>query len=129
METDIYPKNKPELAGKVDGAIGEGSSFHAEFGYYAQGVGPETAVLPRGRGKRLVKVNNENTSGVTGLCLEVHDLAIFRYVAGRPKDLEFTRELARHKMIDRNTLITRLNDTKMSKADRSRIKSRIQANF
>ena len=129
METDIYPKNKPELAEKVDGAIGEGSSFHAEFGYYAQGVGPETAVLPRGWGKRLVKVNNENTSGVTGLCLEVHDLAIFRYVAGRPKDLEFTRELARHKMIDRNTLIKRLNDTKMSKADRSRIKSRIQANF
>jgi len=27
METDVYPKNKPELAGKVDGAIGEGSSL------------------------------------------------------------------------------------------------------
>ena len=28
MEADIYPKNKPEEADKVDGAIGEGSSFH-----------------------------------------------------------------------------------------------------
>ena len=43
MESDIYPRNKPELADKVDGAIGEGSSFHQRYGYYAQGVGPDTA--------------------------------------------------------------------------------------
>ena len=48
METDIYPKNLPELADKIDGAIGEGSHFHAMHGYYAQGVGPETAILPKG---------------------------------------------------------------------------------
>ena len=40
METGIYPKNKPDLAAMVDGSIGEGSFFHAEYGYYAQGVGP-----------------------------------------------------------------------------------------
>ena len=83
MDTDIYPKNKPELAAVVDGSIGEGSLFHAEFGYYAQGVGPNTAVLPEGWQSRLVRINNENTNGVTGLCLEVHDLAISKYVAGR----------------------------------------------
>ena len=104
MEADIYPKNKPELADKIDGAIGEGSSFHAEFGYYAQGVGPETSVLPREWDRRLVSVSPENTDGTTGLCLEVHDLAISKYVAGRRKDLAFNRELARHEMIDRNTL-------------------------
>ncbi len=92
METDIYPKNKPELAAMVDGSIGEGSFFHAEFGYYAQGVGPTTAVLPEGWQERLVSVRNENTNGVTGLCLDVHDLAISKYVAGRPKDLQFTGE-------------------------------------
>lgn len=45
MEADIFPKNKPELSNLVDGAIGEGSFFHEEFGYYAQGVGPETAIV------------------------------------------------------------------------------------
>lgn len=129
METDVYPKNKPELADKVDGAIGEGSSFHAEFGYYAQGVGPETAVLPKGWHDRLVRVSNENTNNVSGLCLEVHDLAISKYVAGRAKDLEFNRELIRHKMIDRDTLIMRLSDTVMSKSDRARIRSRILSNI
>lgn len=47
MEADIYPLQAPELADKIDGAIGEGSQFHLTYGYYAQGVGPETALLPR----------------------------------------------------------------------------------
>jgi len=129
MEADIYPKNKPGLAALVDGSIGEGSFFHAEFGYYVQGVGPNTAVLPDGWQGRLVSIRNENTDGVTGLCLEVQDLAISKYVAGRPKDLEFTRELARLKMIDRSTLKQRLIKTELSRSERSRIRSRIEANF
>ncbi len=127
METDVYPKNKPELAELVDGSIGEGSFFHAEFGYYAQGVGPNTAVLPDGWQERLVGIRNENTNGVTGLCLEVHDLAISKFVAGRPKDLEFTQELARHRMIDSSTLKQRLKKTELSKSERSRIRSRIES--
>ena len=39
-ELDIYPLRRPELAEVIDGAIGEGSPFHATFGYYAQGVAP-----------------------------------------------------------------------------------------
>ena len=34
---------RDHLADKIDGAIGEGSQFHQTYGYYAQGVGPETA--------------------------------------------------------------------------------------
>ena len=61
MELDVYPRNKPDRATLVDGSIGEGSFFHEQFGYYAQGVGPETAVLPDGWEKRLVSISNENT--------------------------------------------------------------------
>jgi hypothetical protein len=83
MEADVFPRNHPERAELIDGSIGEGSSFHEQFGYYAQGVGSSTAVLPRGWEQRLVRVKNANTGGVEGLCLEVHDLAISKYVAGR----------------------------------------------
>ncbi|MDA8348362.1 MAG: hypothetical protein M0038_06110, partial [Pseudomonadota bacterium] len=38
-EADVFPKNHPELADLIDGSIGEGSSFHELYGYYAQGVG------------------------------------------------------------------------------------------
>ncbi|WP_243655895.1 hypothetical protein [Roseateles saccharophilus] len=47
-KADIYPLNAPELADRIDAAIGEGSQFHETYGYYAQGVGPETATLPAG---------------------------------------------------------------------------------
>ena len=36
MEADLYPRARPELADKVDGAIGEGSRFHQTHGYNAQ---------------------------------------------------------------------------------------------
>ena len=47
-EADVYPLNHPERADLVDGSIGELSPFHETFGYYAQGVGEETATLPVG---------------------------------------------------------------------------------
>ena len=54
IEADVYPKHHPDRADLIDGAIGEGSDFHETFGYYAQGVGPTTAVLPTGWDLRLV---------------------------------------------------------------------------
>lgn len=129
METDLYPRNRPERAELVDGAIGEGSQFHEQFGYYAQGVGPETAVLPAGWEERLVRIDNPNTNGIAGLCLEVHDLAISKYVAGRPKDMEFTRTLAAHGLTDRAMLLARLSKTKMVKTLRAAVRGRIEADF
>ena len=126
MEADIYPRHKPELADRVDGAIGEGSKFHEQFGYYAQGVGPDTATLPAGWECRLIRVENSNTGGYVGLCLEVHDLAISKYVAGREKDLEFTRELARHGMTKKAILLTRVKSTKLQPALARIVRGRIE---
>ena len=86
VEADVYPKNHPERWELIDGSIGELSPFHRTFGYYAQGVEPGTAVLPAGWEARLVTVRNPNTRDASGLCLEVHDLAMSKYVAGREKD-------------------------------------------
>ncbi len=129
MEADVYPLHRPELAEAIDCAIGEGSAFHERFGYYAQGVGPETAVLPAGWRSRLVRVQGPATRRVLGLCLEVHDLAISKYVAGRDKDRAFTRELARHGMTHREILVARLADTELSPAVRRLVASRIQRDF
>ena len=129
MEADIYSNHNPDLADRVDGAIGEGSSFHALNGYYAQGVGPETAELPSGWKDRLVVVENENTNGIAGLCLEVHDLAVSKFVAGRHKDLAFIRELIRHEMIRNKTMLTRLAETELRDAERRRISWKIEAMF
>jgi Nucleotidyltransferase of unknown function (DUF6036) len=125
-EADLFPLHHPELADLIDGSIGEGSSFHELFGYYAQGVGERTAVLPSGWRDRLIRIENPNTEGVTGLCLEVHDLAISKHVASREKDLEFTRELARHGMTDSKILLKRLKETDVPKELRKIIEARIR---
>ncbi len=129
MEADIYPKSDPGKADLVDGAIGEGSSFHELHGYYAQGVGEKTATLPDDWQSRLIAVNNENTNGVTGLCLEVHDLAISKMIAMRPKDLEFVQELVRHGMIEKNTMLHRLKQTDIEDSTRRTARGRITALF
>ena len=129
MEADLYPLSRPELADKVDGAIGEGSKFHQTHGYYAQGVGPDTAILPKGWQPRLIRIENPNTGGIAGLCLEVHDLAISKYVAGREKDREFTRALVRHEMTDKETLLARLAITKLDPAVAKLVKGRIERDF
>ena len=106
-ELDVVPKNKPERSIVVDGAIGELSTFHHTFGYYAHGVAVETALLPAGWHERLIRVCNENTQGAIGWCLEVHDLAASKLAAGREKDLNFVSSLLRHQLATAEVLVER----------------------
>jgi len=129
MEADVYRRNRPERADLIDGAIGEGSHFHEQFGYYAQGVGERTATLPKGWQERLIPVSNANTGGIQGLCLEVHDLAISKYVAGREKDLAFTAALARHGLSNKETLLQRMRQTKLASQLRKLVSGRISRDF
>jgi hypothetical protein len=72
------------------------------------GVSETTAVLPAGWRDRLIPIRNANTRGVTGWCLEAHDLVIAKAVAGREKDRAFLREAMCHGLVDRGTLLSRL---------------------
>jgi hypothetical protein len=93
MEADIYPEGAAHLADVIDGAIGEGSPFHEEFGYYAHGVGPETAALPSQWRKRAVVISNRNTRHVKGICPGPVDLAVSKLIAGRGKDIDFVKRM------------------------------------
>ncbi len=104
-EIDLYPALHPEKADLIDGAIGAMSSFDQTFGYHADGVGPETAVMPRDWHSReqLYYVGD-----VTVICPEIHDLAISKCVAGREKDADFIRSLFKHQMIALPTMLERI---------------------
>ena len=93
MEVDCYPRDNPAMADLIDGSIGELSPFHATFGYYAHGIGPETALLPARWSERVVRLENENTGGTVGLCLSPVDLAVSKLLAGREKDIDFVRAM------------------------------------
>lgn len=98
-DIDIWVKNYPEM-GEMLRAAGRNSDFEGTNGFFIEGVGPDTATVPEGWEKRLVKVCNENTNFATGWCLDPHDAAVAKLIAGRDKDRDFVEVLFREKYAD-----------------------------
>ena len=128
-EADVYPRNHPERADDIDFAIGELSSFHETHGYYAHGVSPRTAILPAGWQQRLVSLSSPNTDGATGLCLDVHDLVLSKYAAGREKDKEFNEALVRYGCVSKKTLLKLAKTLPLDDASKANITRRIKSDF
>lgn len=108
LEVDVFPRSEPQRADEIDGAIGEGSRFYETYGYYAHGVGPETAVAPAGWEGRLVRLElpaiRPREGTVIAWCLEVHDLVLAKLAAGREHDLEFAADALRERLVDPDQL-------------------------
>lgn len=117
MEADVFVLDAPEKSILIDGVIGELSMFHQTFGYYAHGVDETTATLPEKWRERLVPIQNENTRGAIGWCLEVHDLAVSKLAAGRGKDLDYLAALFRHHLAQPAVVQERLALTTFPKSD------------
>jgi len=109
--------------------IGVYSRFHETYGYYADPVDESTATLPKGWKGRLVNLPPGDTQGVSGLCLDPHDLAIAKYVARREKDIVFTRALAARGMVEKPQLLALLAKTPIGAESRERIRSFIESDF
>ncbi len=76
--------------------------------------------------ERLISIENENTNGFVGLCLETHDLLLSKYYAGREKDHEFCSAVMRAGLASPEELILRMAGMEISKSDRLRIAARIK---
>jgi hypothetical protein len=127
-EVDLIAKRGPSRTEWLN-VIGQDSEFHEEFGYYADLVDETTATLPKGWKSRLANLPAGDTDGVAGLCLDPHDLAIAKYVAGREKDKVFTRELASGGLVSNERLVGLLDQTPVSEETRQRIRAHIARDF
>jgi hypothetical protein len=127
-EVDLIAKNNPEKSESLN-FIGVYSRFHETHGYYADPVDEATATLPKGWKGRLVNLPPGDTQGVSGLCLDPHDLAIAKYVARREKDIVFTRALATRGIVQKSQLLTLLERTPIDKDARERIRGFIENDF
>jgi len=127
-EVDLFAKNHPESTESLN-AIGVYSPFHESYGYYADPVDEKTSALPRGWRGRLGNLPPGDTEGVLGLCLDPHDLAIAKYVAGRQKDLLFNRQLVARRLLDRSKLLQLLQMTSIDEHIRLRVADAIALDF
>jgi hypothetical protein len=101
-EADIAPFEDSDGSRSmaIEGSLGSGSMFHGTYGYFADGVDLSTALVPPGWRERLVLFDTEGTQPGRGWCLERHDLAVSKLVAGRPKDYEFVEGLLEAGLLD-----------------------------
>jgi Nucleotidyltransferase of unknown function (DUF6036) len=129
IEVDVAFFDDPEdrKADRVDGAIGELSTFHETFGYYAQGVSVSTAVLPAGWRDRLVQVATSSTAPGRGHLLEPHDCVVSKLVAGREKDHAFADALISSRLVDPRVVAERIETVDVAPAVRTRLRNWIAA--
>ena len=124
-ELDLYAPGDEEASNLIDGSIGERSPFHETFGYYAHGVGAETATLPMRWRERAVTIRSDATGGAIGICPHPSDLAISKLAAWREKDREFVSAVLRHRITTRSEIEERLSevDAALAAQIRSRLRS------
>ena len=59
LDVDAYGKSDPGRIFELAAALGQGSPFEAEHGYYLDPISPHVATLPAGWGERLVRIELE----------------------------------------------------------------------
>ncbi len=127
IEVDVYPLNNPDKADEIDGNLGDGSPFHGTHGYYAHGVGPETAVAPVGSGRTASsgsrfprESGNRLKSSPSAWRFTI--LILAKCVAGRDRDREFARDALAAGLVQAEELLRRSEDLPEPPANRANVR-------
>jgi hypothetical protein len=104
-EIDLYPATAPDKADAIDDAIGALSQFHDEFGYHADGVSPETAVMPA---DWMARAKLHYFGDLTAIRPEIHDLCVSKCAAMREKGADFVESLFRDGHVSLDVLKDRI---------------------
>lgn len=110
-DVDLFAYDAPdaeEIADLLDGALGQASQFDSTWGYYCDGVGPNTAMLPNDWETRAMRFTSPATEGVVAIVPEPSDIALSKLAAGRPKDMAWLRAAVGHGVIDVAAMEARL---------------------
>jgi hypothetical protein len=77
-EADVAALVDPvdEKATIINGNIGEDTLFHTTHGFFAEGVSRELFTFPPGWQERAIAIDGRAARSTTGLCPEIHDLAV-----------------------------------------------------
>jgi hypothetical protein len=89
IDVDAYGKHDPERIFELAAALGQGSAFEAQYGYYLDPISVEVATLPDGWDARLVRIELE--PDLVAWFLEPNDAAMSKYARMEPRDREWIR--------------------------------------
>lgn len=119
----LFASGNTEYRDKVNKELGVLTEYQDKQGFYADAVGIATIVLPDGWESRLKPL--EDGSGETvALCIDIHDLAASKLIAGREKDLIFLENALASELIVIDLLFERIRLVR-SKVENDTISDRL----
>ena len=86
IDVDTYLKNDPQRTGELVQALGQGSAFEDEFGYYLDPVSPHLPSFPQGWQDRLIPLD---FGDVKAFFVEPNDVAVSKYMRGEDRDMRW----------------------------------------
>ena len=109
IDVDCYTRQDPGRIFALRAALGEGSAFEAEHGYYLDPISPNLPTLPAQWEFRLVRV--PLGQGLTVLFLDPNDAAVSKYARGEPRDREWLQAGLAAGVLSAPVIESRLRDT------------------
>jgi hypothetical protein len=119
LEVDLYPRNHPQAGILIAHELGRRSRFSKEQGFFVDCVTPDLAAFPEGWTDRLIPFRTRRTGGVTGWCVELHDVCASKLAAAREKDLDYVAALLNAGLIKPDVLKNRISTLPITPASRN----------
>lgn len=102
IDVDAYSKHDPGRIFQLASALGQGSPFEAEHGYYLDPISPVVATLPPDWERRLIRI--PLSAELVAWFLEPNDAAVSKYARMEPRDREWLRPGLRAGILSMNIL-------------------------
>jgi hypothetical protein len=118
IDVDAFCRNDPDRVFELAPALGQGSPFEAEHGFYLDPISPRVATLPTGWSERLTRI--QLGLDLAAWFLEVHDAAVSKYARSEPRDREWIRPGLRAGVLSLAVLEARLAETAFLDSDEAR---------
>lgn len=124
-DIDSYTKADPGRINDLNAALGEGSKFHKENGYYLDPVSPNLPTLPEGWQNRMTSLNRGR---VTLWFLDPDDAAMSKYARSQPNDLRWIRAGVLCGLVSLPKIKNRLASTTfLDKDEEARVRKQLDA--
>ena len=105
IDVDTYLKNDPQRTGELVEALGQGSAFEDEFGYYLDPVSPNLPSFPEGWQDRLVLLD---FGDIQAFFVDANDVAVSKYMRGEERDLRWLRAGLKDKLLNMDIIERRI---------------------
>lgn len=122
VDVDCYTKADPGRIFELSGALGEGSPFDEQHGYYLDPVSPNLPTLPAQWSYRLVKAELEEA--ITIYFLDPNDAAVSKYARGDVRDREWIQAGLAAGLLSASIIASRFSETDFiddAERDRARV--------